>query len=329
MLSVAPVRAVAGKGRRRRVRVEPFRPRIRTTRCGRSRYRPVGHGLGAPMTTTRGGNRRHRAGLVLAAAVAGVLGWPAAALATEVTATPTQATQGDAVTWHLAVPEERPGARTEKIELKLPEATPIGEVYPLSVDGWAPLITFRDLNQPVAGIHAPGVTQVTAAVTWTRAAGPPVPGPARLSLAMGPLPQVDRMSFELVQTYSDGTVVRWADPVGGAHPAPTLALVPPAPGAAVGHAHGGAAPLAADADGGGTADGRPDGSGGPSADVLLGGGLAIGLGGGALIGWLVSRARHRAEPDDDEPQEEPSTGHPEGGRTSGDVRPLAEPVPSR
>ncbi|TDC85321.1 DUF1775 domain-containing protein [Micromonospora sp. KC606] len=282
------------------------------------------------MTTTRGGSRRHRTGLVLAVAVAGVLAWPAAALAAEVTTTPTQATQGDAVTLHLVVPEERPGARTEKIEFRLPEATPIGEVYPLSVDGWAPLINFRNLDQPVAGIHAPGVTQVTAAVTWTRAAGKPVPGPARLSLAMGPLPQVDRMSFELVQTYSDGTVVRWADPAGGAHPAPTLALVPPAPGAAVGHDHGGAAPVVADTGQGGVAALPPAADdGGPSADVLLGGGLLIGLGGGALIGWMVSRARHRAEPDDDEPQDEPSTGQPAGGQPAVDVRPMAEPVGSR
>ncbi|TDB77677.1 DUF1775 domain-containing protein [Micromonospora sp. KC723] len=280
------------------------------------------------MTTTRSGSRRHRAGLALAAAVAGVLGWPGAALAAEVTTTPTQATQGDAVTWHLVVPEERPGARTEKIELRLPEATPIGEVYPLSVDGWAPLITFRDLDQPVAGMHAPGVTQVTAAVTWTRAAGKPVPGPARLSLAMGPLPLVDRMSVELVQTYSDGTVVRWADPSGGARPAPTLALVPPAPGTVVGHEHGGATPAVAGQGGAGHTPPAAD-AGGPSADVLLGGGLVVGLGGGALIGWMVSRARHRAEPDDDEPQEEPSTGRPDDGRPAGEVRPLTEPMGSR
>ncbi|MER6592210.1 DUF1775 domain-containing protein, partial [Micromonospora purpureochromogenes] len=189
------------------------------------------------MAITRNGGRR--AGLVLAAAVAGALAWPGAALAADVTTTPTQASQGDAVEMTFVVPEERPGAHTEKIEVKLPPDAPIGEVYPLSVDGWAPLITSRDLDAPVAGIHAPSVTTVTAAVVWTRAAGKPQPGPARLALAMGPLPQTDRMSFEVVQTYSDGTVVRWADPAGGAHPAPTLALLPAAPGAATGHGHGG------------------------------------------------------------------------------------------
>ncbi|MGK5442428.1 DUF1775 domain-containing protein [Micromonospora sp. URMC 105] len=280
------------------------------------------------MAITRNGGRR--AGLVLAAATAGALAWPGAALAADVTTTPTRATQGDAVEMTFVVPEERPGARTEKIEVKLPADAPIGEVYPLSVDGWAPLMTSRNLDAPVAGIHAPSVTTVTASVVWTRAAGKPEPGPARLALAMGPLPQADRMSFELVQTYSDGTVVRWADPAGGAHPAPTLALEPAAPGAAPGHGHGGPDAAAPPGDAAGQAE--PAGGGGPNADVLLGGGLLVGLGGGALIGWAVSRGRHRAEPADDiegdQPEGEPSTEEqPEGERSTAGV--LSEPVGSR
>ncbi|WFE66730.1 YcnI family protein [Micromonospora sp. WMMD714] len=257
------------------------------------------------MATTRGDARRRRSVLVLAAVAAGVFGAPGAALADGVTSSPSQAVQGDAVELTFVVPEERAGARTEKIEFRLPEDAPIGEVYPLSVDGWAPLITSRDLAAPVAGIHAPSVSTVTSAVVWTRGAGPAVPGPARLSVAMGPLPQLDRMTFELVQTYSDGTVVRWADPAGGGHPAPTLTLVPPAPGAVTGH-HGGAAD-ATDAQAAPDAAAAPaDGDGGPSADLLLGGGLLVGLGGGAAIGWVASRSRRRAAADpetdgDDDP----------------------------
>lgn len=113
---------------------------------------------------------------------------------------------------------------------------------------------------------------------------------------MGPLPQLDRMTFEVVQTYSDGTVVRWADPAGGGHPAPTLALVPPAPGAATGHGHGGAADgTDAGADPAVGAEPTEDGGdGGPSADLLLGGGLLVGLGGGAAIGWVANRSRRRS-----------------------------------
>ncbi|MFJ6197691.1 DUF1775 domain-containing protein [Micromonospora sp. NPDC092111] len=280
------------------------------------------------MATTRGGARRSRTGLVLAAAVAGVLGWPGAASAAGVTASPTEATQGDAVELTFVVPEERPGARTEKIEVKLPPDAPIGEVYPLSVDGWAPLMTSRELADPVAGIHAPSVSTVTASVLWSRAAGPAVPGPARLALAMGPLPQTDRVAFEVVQTYSDGTVVRWADPVGGGHPAPTLALLSPASGAATGHGHGGAGPADGTAAGAagndGDGDGDPTGDGGPSADLLLGGGLLVGLGGGAVIGWAASRSRRRAAADPTTgPDADPTTG-PDADPTTG---PDADPKP--
>ncbi|MEH0841520.1 DUF1775 domain-containing protein [Micromonospora sp. CPCC 205711] len=248
------------------------------------------------MTTTRGGSRRTV--LVLAAAAAGLLGWPGAALAAGVTTTPTQASQGDAVELALVVPEERPGARTEKIEFKLPADAPIGEVYPLSVNGWAPLITTRRPEQRVEGIHGFSVDTVTASVVWTRAAGKLQPGPARLSIAMGPLPQAERMAFEVVQTYSDGTVVRWADPAGGAHPAPTLALLPAAGGAATGH-HGGTGDAGAMSDHGAmpavaTPDVAPPADDdGLNGDVLLGGGLLIGLGGGAAIGWAAGRRRGR------------------------------------
>ncbi|MEH0985921.1 DUF1775 domain-containing protein [Micromonospora sp. CPCC 205556] len=278
------------------------------------------------MATTRGGSRRTRAGAVLAATVAGVLGWPGAAQAAEVTTTPTRAVQGGAVEVTFVVPEERPGTRTRKIEVRLPADAPVGEVYPLSVDGWAPLMTSRTLDEPVAGIHSDGVTSVTAAVTWTRAAGAPSAGPARLPLAMGPLPQADTMRFEVVQTYADGTVVRWADPAGGAHPAPTLTLLPAAPGAVTGHAHGGDAGAAAD-----PAAAPGPAEAGPSANVLLGGGLLIGVGGGAVIGWAVSRGRHRADPTDD-PDDAGDAGGPAADEPAEGARPpgeRAEPVGSR
>ncbi|PWU46946.1 nuclear export factor GLE1, partial [Micromonospora globispora] len=188
------------------------------------------------MTMTR--RARIRGAALLAAAV-GALGWPGAAQAAEVTITtaPAQVHQGDAVEVTFTLPEERPGARTERIEIRLPAEAPVAEVYPMSVPGWAPRITTRTLDRPVAGIHAAGVNLVTDAVTWARAPGTAA-APARLALAMGPMPQTDRLAFQVVQTYSDGTVVRWTDPAAGAHPAPALTLLPPAPGAASG-GHGG------------------------------------------------------------------------------------------
>ncbi|SCF30989.1 DUF1775 domain-containing protein [Micromonospora mirobrigensis] len=232
-----------------------------------------------------------------------------AAVGVTVTTTPAQVHQGDAVEVAVLLPEERAGSRTTRIELRMPPDAPIGEVYPLSVPDWAPRITTRTLDRPVAGIHSPELDQVTEAVTWTRAPGAGT-GPARLSLGMGPMPATDRVRFQLIQTYADGTVVRWADPAGGAHPAPTIPLLPalPVSGGHAGHGGtdaGGPAQQPGSAPGSDGAPGAypgPDGgraptaaSGdGPSADLLLGGGLLAGLGGGAAIGWLVSRRRHHA-----------------------------------
>ncbi|MFI5836482.1 DUF1775 domain-containing protein [Micromonospora sp. NPDC051300] len=246
---------------------------------------------------------------LLAAALAGAVGWPGPASAAGVTVTtsPGEVHQGDAIELSVVVPADRPGTRTTKIELTMPADAPIGEVYPLSVPDWAPTITTRTLDRPVAGIHAPELNQVTHAVTWLRVPGGGA-GATRLPLGMGPMPATDRLTFTVVQTYADGTVVRWADPAGGAHPAPTVALLPPPPGTATGGGdagtgagghggHGGHGTVAgapgATAPGGATAGGpaAEAADDGPSADLLLGGGLLAGLAGGAAIGWLLSRRR--------------------------------------
>ncbi|MEW2327081.1 DUF1775 domain-containing protein [Micromonospora chersina] len=248
------------------------------------------------MTMTRRG--RWWATALLAGALGGTLSWPAAASAAEVTLTtsPAQVRQGDAIELAVVLPEERSGSRTSRIELRMPADAPIGEVYPLSVPDWAPTITTRTLDRPVAGIHASELNQVTDAVTWIRMPGGST-GPARLSLGMGPMPATDKLAFTVVQTYADGTVVRWADPPGGAHPAPTVTLLPPLPGAG---AHGDPAAAPAGHAGHGDPAAEPPAEAatparpaddGPSADLLLGGGLLAGLAGGAALGWLLSRRR--------------------------------------
>ncbi|SBT38082.1 DUF1775 domain-containing protein [Micromonospora auratinigra] len=284
------------------------------------------------MRLTRRG--RWCAGLLLAAAL-GTAGWPGVASAAEVTVStsPAEVRQGDAIELAVLLPEERAGTRTTRIELRMPADAPIGEVYPLSVPGWAPRITTRTLDRPVAGIHSPELDQVTEAVTWIRMPG--ASGPARLSLGMGPMPATDRLTFQVLQTYADGTVVRWADPAGGAHPAPTVALLPALPGTG---AHGGHGALA-DEPAGAAAPAAPgDGDDGPSADLLLGGGLLAGLAGGAALGWLFSRRRRGTLTlaDDDVPAEEtpadeterddPEQGRPRRGDTGEPV--LAVPAGS-
>ncbi|MGC4900106.1 DUF1775 domain-containing protein [Micromonospora echinospora] len=264
------------------------------------------------------------AAALLAAVLAGAVSWPGAASAAGVTVTtsPAEVRQGDAIQLSVVVPADRPGSRTTKIELTMPPDAPIGEVYPLSVPDWAPTITTRTLDQPVPGMHAAELNQVTHAVTWLRVPGTGS-GAALLPLGMGPMPATDRLTFTVVQTYADGTVVRWADPAGGKHPAPTVELLPPLPGTMThnggpgtnGGAHSGhgAAGGAQGGVPGGVQNGAPNGAApaaddGPSADLLLGGGLLAGLAGGAAIGWLLSRRRRDTmtlPPDDNPSPDEP------------------------
>ncbi|WP_433538184.1 DUF1775 domain-containing protein [Micromonospora sp. CA-249363] len=255
------------------------------------------------MASTHGGGRPRRIAAVTALTAAGLLLWPAsAAQAADVTTTPTEARQGDAVRLEFSVPEERAGTKSKQIEIRLPADAPVAEVYPMSVDGWAPRIDSKTLDKPVAGIHSSGVSTVTTAVTWVRV-GQGATGPAKLALSMGPMPQAERLTFEVVQTYADGTVVRWTD-ADGDHRAPVLTLLPAAPGAAGPAVHGGhGAPAAGTANGpaagaqGGAAAGTSGEESG-NADAMLAAGLLAGLGGGAAIGWLVSRWRRRDPAED-------------------------------
>ncbi|MEU1240619.1 DUF1775 domain-containing protein [Micromonospora parva] len=287
------------------------------------------------MGSTHGDGRRRRIVAATAVTAAGLLLWPGTAYAADVTITPTEARQGDAVRLEFTVPAERAGTTTKQIEVRLPADAPVAEVYPMSVDGWAPRISSRTLDKPLAGIHSSGVSTVTTAVTWVRV-GAGDAGPARLALSMGPMPQAERLTFEVVQTYADGTVVRWAD-AAGAQRAPALTLLPAAPGAAGPAAHGGghgAPPAGAPAAEGSGADGEPGGDGDPAtraggageesgnADGMLAAGLLAGLGGGAAIGWLVSRWRRRG-PDETTALAE-VTGDPDQGTKRDEAATLAE-----
>ena len=84
------------------------------------------------------------------------------------------------------------------------------------------------------------VTQAVSKITWTATAGGLAPGQFDLfTISAGPLPtKTGKLEFKAIQTYSDGTIVRWIEPtVKGTpepeNPSPTLTLTK----AASGHGH--------------------------------------------------------------------------------------------
>jgi uncharacterized protein YcnI len=148
-----------------------------------------------------------------ALAVIGVITLGPAAVA-EVNLSPSTAPQGGAAKIVFQVDNDRPGVFTKQVEVKFPQDTPIAEVYPMSVAGWAPIATSRKLDQAVAGIHTDGLDIVTSAITWIRADDAPKSAPAveNFTVELGPLPTVDELTLTVIQTYSDGTVKSWSGP---------------------------------------------------------------------------------------------------------------------
>jgi hypothetical protein len=238
----------------------------------------------------------HRAGLLAAAVSAGVLATAGPALA-DVTLDPATAEQGSGTNLRLSVTNTGTSPIT-RVKLVMPADTPVAEVYPLSVDDWAPQITPLKLATPLTSIHGGSpVTETASAVTWIAAQGRSIaPGrSADLTVALGPLPTTTAMTFTVQTTYADGRP-------GPVMPPAKLTLTAPAGAQSGGHTtHGGTS----DADAATFAALAEQADGGPGFWSVAGWVLAALA--AAAAGVLLIRGRHRAEPteDDDEPQDEP------------------------
>ena len=237
-----------------------------------------------------------RAALPAAAAVLGALiAGPAFA---DVTVSPATAVQCSGENLYFTVTND--GAQAIRtIKLNWPADTPVAEVYPLSVDDWAPKIDMQTLSQPLTTIHGgTPVTETAKAITWLAMPGRELgPGKStRLGIAIGPLPAVSSMRFTAATTYVDGKA-------GPAMPA-EVGLTPAVDCQAAGH--GGHTGTDA-TNGGSAAEDRlfgqvvSDAVRGPSIWSLGGWVLAALMLAGGLIYFF--RGRHRAE-EDDEPDDE-------------------------
>lgn len=242
---------------------------------------------------------RHRRTLARAVAltgatvVAGVIGLAAPAAA-HITVNPSEAVVGDYARLAFRVPNESDEHSTTQVEVVMPEDAPIASVTLARVPGWTAQVQTQPVDPPLE-VHGAQVTEAVARIVWT--ADDPQAGVQpgeflEFPVSLGPLPDAEQLVFKSLQTYSDGTVVRWIEvPVPGqdepATPASVLTLVPE-----------GAQALPAD-DGAETVDEAPAADAQPGTDtgdspvaVGLGiAGLLAGLGGLALGGLAFARTR--------------------------------------
>jgi uncharacterized protein YcnI len=167
--------------------------------------------------------------LSLGATLLGVLA-AASPAAAHVTVNPGEETQGGYARVAFRVPNESDSASTTKVEVFLPEKSPIASVSTMPVPGWTVAVTRGKPATPVKA-HGADVAEVVTKLTWTASPAAVIKAGQfqEFPVSLGPLPEVDQLVFKSLQTYSDGTVVRWIEePVAGGeepqNPAPVLTL---------------------------------------------------------------------------------------------------------
>ncbi|CAN5305937.1 YcnI family protein [soil metagenome] len=220
--------------------------------------------------------------IAVLAGAALALAAPLAASA-HVTVGPNQAAAGSFALIQFKVPTESATATTTKIELSIPQDTPFAYVSYVPVPGWTAAFTTEKLATPIKGEDG-DITEAVTTVTWTADPGHEITADQLgvFPLSVGPVPDTGKIALAVAQTYSDGTIVNWADTTADAeHPAPVLYVndAPPA------SHHDGATVTAHD-------EGTPASSDDILARVLGIGGLVIGVVG--LVVGITARRKTAA-----------------------------------
>lgn len=150
--------------------------------------------------------RRRRRTLALAAALA--LAAPATAAA-HARISPAVSLSGKLQLYSLAVPTEKSGAKTTKIELTVPSG--------FGIDSFAPPPPGWRMTQQSQGS---GDSAVITKVTWSGGHTPT--GEDSLFQFLAQPSSSGTYTFTVRQTYSDGSIVDWSGPESGESPAPTI-----------------------------------------------------------------------------------------------------------
>jgi uncharacterized protein YcnI len=113
--------------------------------------------------------------------------------------------------YSLAIPTEKANAYTTKIALTLPKG--------FSIDSFVPSPGWKRVEQSTGS----GENAVVTQVTWTGGHVPTEEDSLFQFLAQPATPGT--YTFQVQQTYSDGSIVDWSGPESSAAPAPTVDVV--------------------------------------------------------------------------------------------------------
>ena len=156
-----------------------------------------------------------RAGAAVAVCAIGLLALAGPASA-HVTVAADDATKGAADSiLTFRVPNEQGGATTTRVEIRFPVKDPIASVKPAAMPGWVVTTTSVKFTPPIKTDDG-AITNGVGEVSYTAAPGSkgiPIGGFGAFQILVGPLPDTNQVVFSAVQTYSDGKVSAWIEPV--------------------------------------------------------------------------------------------------------------------
>lgn len=133
----------------------------------------------------------------------------------------------------LGVPTEAGKPATTKVQVRIPDETPLRTVRPQPVAGWQIAITKRTIDPPLRKDDGSPVTEVVDTVTWT-STGEGIPSGqfGQFALYLGPLPDAATLNLPTTQTFSDGSSEAWTEATTGTDkpkfPVPAAAITRPA-----------------------------------------------------------------------------------------------------
>jgi uncharacterized protein YcnI len=172
-------------------------------------------------------SRLARSAATLVAVVILTLGAPLAADA-HVKISPNTAAPGDDIQVTFRVPNESESAGTVRVEIDLPTKTPFADASYEPVAGWTAKVVEAKLANPIVN-DGVKVTEAPVKIIYVADKGVSIKAGQfqEFPVALDLTPDTGSVAFPTLQTYSDGSIVKWnqqtpADGEEPDHPAPTL-----------------------------------------------------------------------------------------------------------
>jgi uncharacterized protein YcnI len=106
--------------------------------------------------------------------------------------------------------KKRTPTTTTKVEVDIPAATPFPSVSYLAVSGWNTELVTESRPTPVT-VDTSKITEAVTTGSWTAQPGSEIKENEirQFTLSVGAVPETGKSALNVLQTYSDGSVVEW------------------------------------------------------------------------------------------------------------------------